>query len=314
MTFWRARGTFDVLVVGKRLAVLLFLVAVYFVAAGVIIRWYHVRLLDLGSAASLINTVILSLLMGFRNHVAYERWWEARGLWGQLTNDTRNLAAKCAALVPAAVPARSPAGAILAAFPEALKRHLRDQSPRLRELPGFEGDESDPPHVPLDLARRLFAVLAGWKREGHLDQAEWWTLDVHARGLLDVCGGCEKIKTTPLSPSYKGLLRAGLVLNVVAVPWLTVPEIGFWGLPVFLLVCFFLFGVELIDSIVEEPFGRERDDLDLDAYCRTIREGVAACLPLPVTDAVTAGVPAAYESGHVERRDGAVLAGRPGGH
>ena len=44
---------------------------------------------------------------------------------------------------------------------------------------------------------------------------------------------------------------------------LTVPEIGFWGLPVFLLVCFFLFGVELIDSIVEDPFGRERDDLDL---------------------------------------------------
>ena len=39
-------------------------------------------------------------------------------------------------------------------------------------------------------------------------------------------------------------------------------------------VCFFLFGVELIDSIVEEPFGRDRDDLDLDRYCRTIREGV----------------------------------------
>ncbi len=47
-----------------------------------------------------------------------------------------------------------------------------------------------------------------------------------------------------------------------------------------LLVCLFLFGVELIDSIVEEPFGRERDELDLDSYCRTIREGVVASLPL----------------------------------
>ena len=45
------------------------------------------------------------------------------------------------------------------------------------------------------------------------------------------------------------------------------------------MVCFFLFGVEVIDSIVEEPFGRERDDLDLDRYCRTIREGVEASLP-----------------------------------
>ena len=48
-----------------------------------------------------------------------------------------------------------------------------------------------------------------------------------------------------------------------------------------LLVCFFLFGVEMIDSIVEEPFGRERDDLDLDRYCRTIREGVEGSLPSP---------------------------------
>jgi predicted membrane chloride channel (bestrophin family) len=45
------------------------------------------------------------------------------------------------------------------------------------------------------------------------------------------------------------------------------------------MVCFFLFGVEAIDSIVEEPFGRERDDLDLDRYCRTIRESVETILP-----------------------------------
>ena len=103
--------------------------------------------------------------------------------------------------------------------------------------------------------------VAALRREAHIEEGVLLALDVHLSGLLNVCGGCEKIKATPLSPSYKGLLRAGLVLNVV-----TVPEIGFWGLPVFLLVCFFLFGVELIDSIVEEPFGRERDDLDLVAY------------------------------------------------
>jgi ion channel-forming bestrophin family protein len=279
MTPWHHRETFDVLVVGKRLVLLLLAVTAYFVVVGLVVRWMEIRLIDLGSAASLINTVILSLLMGFRNTTAYQRWWEARGLWGQLTNDCRNLAAKCAAVVPADVLARSPIAVILTGFAEALKRHLRDPSVRLRDLPGFEVEEADPSHVPMYLAQRLFAILADWKRGGHIDQAELWILDAHARGLLDVCGGCEKIKTTPLSPSYKGLLRAGLVLNVLAVPWLTVPEIGLWGLPVFLLACFFLFGVELIDSIVEDPFGRERDDLDLDRYCLTIRQGVEACLP-----------------------------------
>jgi ion channel-forming bestrophin family protein len=218
--------------------------------------------------------------MGFRNRVAYDRWWEARGLWGQLTNDSRNLAGKLAAFVPAEVVARSRAAEILVGFAEALKRHLRDGALRLRDLPGFEHDEADPAHVPLYLARRLYAEVADWKHSGHADGAVLWVLDPHLRGLLDVCGACEKIRNTPLSPSYKNLLRAGLILNILAAPWLTIPEIGFWGVPAFELVCFFLLGVELIDSIVEEPFGRESDDLDLDRYCRTIRDGVRASLPL----------------------------------
>ena len=259
---------------------LLLAVAAYYVAAGLVVQSFQLRVISRGSAASLINTLILSLLLSFRNRAAYERWWEARGLWGQLTNDTRNLAAKCAAFVPADVLARSRVAAILVAFAEALKRHLRDEPLRLRDLPGFEHEEADPPHVPLYLARRLFAAVAELearrpRRSGRSSGSSMPTL----RGLLDVCGGCEKIRYTPLSPSYKGLLRAGLVLNVLAAPWLIVPEDGLWSLPVILLVCFFLFGVELIDSIVEEPFGRERDDLDLDRYCRTIRESVEAILP-----------------------------------
>jgi putative membrane protein len=231
-------------------------------------------------AGSMITTVILSLLMGFRNRTAYQRWWEARGLWGRLTNDSRNLAAKCAAFVPAEVLARSRVAEILIAFPESLKLHLRNESFKLRDLPGFEHEVADPPHVPLDLARRLLTAIADWKRDGHIDQAVLWILDERAGGLFDVCGGCEKIRNTPLSPSYKGLLRTGLALNVLAAPWLLVPESGWWSFPVVLLVCFFLFGLELIDSIVEEPFGRDGDDLDLDRYCRTIRESVEVILPL----------------------------------
>jgi ion channel-forming bestrophin family protein len=279
MTPWPVRQTFDLVVVGRRLGLLLLAVAVYCSAVGLLVRTFEIRVIGRGTAAGLINTVILSLLLSFRNRAAYDRWWSARGLWGQLTNDTRNLAAKCAAFLPADVLARSRVADLLVAFAEALKRHLRAEPTRLRELPGFEHEGADPPHVPLYLAGRLFAAVAEWKRDGHVDPALLWVLDAHLRGLLDVCGGCEKIRSTPPSPSYVGLLRAGLVLNVVVAPWLIGPELGAWGVPVILMVCFFLFGVEVIDSIVEEPFGRERDDLDLDRYCRTIRESVEAILP-----------------------------------
>jgi predicted membrane chloride channel (bestrophin family) len=115
--------------IGKRLALLLLAVAGYCAVAGVIIRTWEVRVLDWGSAASAINTLILSLLISFRNRTAYARWWEARSLLGQLTNDSRNLACKLAAFLPAEVLARARVAELLTGFAEALKRHLRDESP-----------------------------------------------------------------------------------------------------------------------------------------------------------------------------------------
>jgi putative membrane protein len=279
MTSWSEAETDSVLALGKRLGPLLVVIGLYCVAVEMIVRRFDIRVTDWGGGASLINTVILSLLLGFRNRVAYDRWWEARGHWGRLTNDSRNLATKIAAFVPREIIVRSRVAAFLSGFAQALKRHLRDEPMQIRDLPGLEQERANPTHVPLYLAGRLYGAVADWKREGFVDDATLWILDKQLSGLLDVCGACEKIKSTPLSPSYKTLLRGGLILNVLAAPWLTMAEIGFWGLPIFELVCFFLLGVEIIDTVVEEPFGHERDDLDLERYCQTISDSIRVALP-----------------------------------
>ena len=72
------------------------------------------------------------------------------------------------------------------------------------------------------------------------------------------------------------MLRTGIVLNVVLAPWYTLVKLNFWGVPIILLVCFFLLGVELIDSVIEEPFGSEREDLALDRYCDRV-PGARSC-------------------------------------
>src|SRR6187431_1182115 len=110
------RHTFDILVIGQRLAILLVAVAVYYVIAGLVIQSFQLQVIHRGSAGSLMNTLLLGLLLSFRNQAAYSRWWEARGLWGQLTNDCRNLAVKCAAFVPAEALGRSRVAAILVGF------------------------------------------------------------------------------------------------------------------------------------------------------------------------------------------------------
>lgn len=263
----------SLLLIARRLSPWLAGVVGYAVLVVFLLNAYSLHPQPWESAAALVNGLILGLLMAFRNRAAYDRWWEGRKLWGQLTNETRNLAWKVRGFLPAATVAQRRIPEVLTGFAEALKRHLRG-GVRLQEIPGFEGDPEHPPHVPSHLAGHLLTSLAAWQREGIIDGSAALILDVHARALLEVCGGCERIRNTGITPSHKALLRLGIGLNVLIAPWYTFPELGWWGIPVFLLVCFYLLGIEYVDTVIEEPFGSEADDLELDRYCKTIRQSV----------------------------------------
>ena len=41
----------------------------------------------------------LAFLIGFRNNSAYDRWWEARKIWGKLINDSRHFALRTIGLI-----------------------------------------------------------------------------------------------------------------------------------------------------------------------------------------------------------------------
>ena len=42
---------------------------------------------------------VISLLLVFRTNTAYDRWWEGRKLWGELVNNSRNLALKLSVML-----------------------------------------------------------------------------------------------------------------------------------------------------------------------------------------------------------------------
>ncbi|MFO0815018.1 MAG: bestrophin family ion channel [Gemmatales bacterium] len=267
-----------ILAIAVQLAFWLGLVLIYCIVIWLIESQFNIKLGEMGAEVGLINTIILSLLMSFRNRTAYERWWEGRRLWGQLVNDSRNLASKLVAYVPPEAIAQSELSILLTGFPFALKKHLRGDAFTLQQIPGFERSTDQPKHVPLYLAQRLIALVTTWRRAGHLDYIMFRNVDSHLNAMLDVCGACERIMNTPIPFSYKAMLRTGLVLHLLIAPWYTISTLGIRGIPVLLLVCFFLLGVELIDSHIEDPFGHDEDDLDLEKYAETIRESVCSIL------------------------------------
>ncbi len=222
------------------------------------------------SQFALFNTAILGLLVSFRTKIAYDRWWEARLLWGSLVNNSRNLCLKVRELAQPDAAERARFAALVAAFPVALMRHLRGPLV-LNELDDFKDDPATPTHVPAHVAGRLMATVAAWRTADRLDGHKHQMLDANLNALMDICGACERVRNTPLAPSYLSLLRHGLVLGFLFTPWALVQMLGVWVIVIQAIAVYFVFGIELTAEAVEQPFGYDGDDLPLETYCETIR-------------------------------------------
>ena len=63
--------------------------------------------------------------------------------------------------------------------------------------------------------------IAGWRRKGLIDELERrFAADPHVRGLMDVCGGCERIRRTPFVPSYRpNFVVRSIAIYLLALPW-----------------------------------------------------------------------------------------------
>ncbi len=129
-------------------------------------------------------------------------------------------------------------------------------------------------HIPVAIVTRLYAELGKLRDRELIDGDELRILDVEARVLLDVCGACERILNTRIVMSYRTFARQCIVLDLLTFPWGIVESFQWWTPPLTMLTAYFLFGMETVAENIEEPFGHDEDDLNLDAICEAIEKSV----------------------------------------
>ena len=66
-------------------------VAIYTIAVTVLYQIYHFSHFTIPLAVPTLMITVVSLLLAFRSNQAYDRWWEARTIWGAIVNDSRTL-------------------------------------------------------------------------------------------------------------------------------------------------------------------------------------------------------------------------------
>lgn len=208
--------------------------------------------------------LLLGLLLVLRSNAAYQRWWEGRKLWGKLVNVSRNLAIKVDTLLDVSQEEQAK-----------LKEHLQQFAAEFRDhLRAYSSGETPPPgtpvHVPNQRVRQIYSLLNQWRQQGKLSDDLMRVLDSEARELLEVCGGCERIQKTPLAKSYRLFLYQGIALMLFALPWGLVTVLGAWSIPLTMIHAYILIGLQVLAGTVEDPFGTDPDDLDLDGLSQTI--------------------------------------------
>jgi ion channel-forming bestrophin family protein len=274
------RRLFPPLRVRAKLWTIMVLLTTYGLMVGLAIWFERIPRIEWGAESTVVNGLALGFLIGFRNNHAYERWWEARKLWGQLINENRNLCLKVRALIAIEPVDRDEIGRLLIAFAETLKDHLRGRDGS-DEAPVPDKMKASWTHGPSRVAGELIDLVMRCQREGRIDGWGMLWLDNQLKCLMDICGACERIRNTPLSSSYRALLRHGMAIYLVIAPFYLIDDTGIYGFPMFVMAAYFLLGIELVAEEIEEPFGRGGDNLPLERYCETIATSVKEILGTP---------------------------------
>jgi putative membrane protein len=218
--------------------------------------------------------LVIGLLLVFRTNTAYERWWEGRKQLGALLNTVRNLAMKYKAYINHE---DDVVYTLLEAFPWTLKENLRskDYSSVAEHIPAdmiaaFNKAYHKPNFILAELSKRTNELMMNKKINGE----QFLILENKISELTDILGACERIKNTPIPFGYAIHLKRILLIYLITLPFAFVESIGWWSIPVAMIVFYTMIGIELIAEEIEDPFGNDENDLPVDDIEDKIRLNV----------------------------------------
>ena len=222
----------------------------------------------------LLFSFCLSIIIVFRINVAYNRWWEGRGLWGQLVNISRNLAIKMHSFVDAQ--SSQQFLELLQYFPTLLKHHLRKElnsAQQLMDKLGISYQADD--HLPNLLIHYLQTETTNLRQADKLSFEQFMSLDKLISGLTDVLGGCEKIVNTPVPRGFSIFARFALLFYMLIFPFGWVDQFGIFIAPILIVLIYILLGLEMMAEEMEAPFATAHNCLPLDDLAQRIRLNIA---------------------------------------
>lgn len=219
--------------------------------------------LELAVAPFEIVGAALGLLLILRTNAGYDRWWEARKLWGGIVNQSRNLAISGVAYGPQERSWREEFVRWSGAFSHIARSSLRGQQPgpEIAQLLGKDWSQriAEAVHMPSFIALRLAWLLRVACTKYNLDRMAFMQIDKERALLIDHIGACERILKTPLARAYSIKIRRFLLLFLLTLPFVLLHRMpsSFMIPPICMLLAYLLLALDRIGDELQNPFSEQ---------------------------------------------------------
>ena len=256
------------------------LLTVYSTAVYVSHTYFNFPDISLPLAVSAILGTIISLLLAFRSNQAYDRWWEARTLWGSIVNDSRSFARQVLSFIDKTYDGENKL--IMKermikrqmAWSHSLSQYLRGQNAH-KHLNKYISEEEQQQmagikHVPLALMERQADDLRVLLHMNWINEYQQVAMDETLTRFANAMGGCERIKNTVFPVTYSFYIHLLVLLFVLLLPFNLIQTFGIFQIPLVVAMSSSFFLIEKMAIHLQDPFENKPTDTPTTAISQNI--------------------------------------------
>lgn len=226
------------------------------------------------SIPAFLGTAI-SVILSFKLNQSYDRWWEARKIWGSIVNESRNLIIQLQSLIREG---HQKAIADIArrqiAWCYSLGQTLRELDPSagLERFLSSEDIKKIQQHKNKPLAiQQLNAIHLGELRlQNVIDSYAHVQVNVTITNLINAQGMAERIKSTVFPATYRLFLHFFIYLFVVTLSISLSGVESYFEIPLLLVISSVFFLLERTATHLQDPFSNKPTDTAMTAIATTI--------------------------------------------
>ena len=124
------------------------------------------------------------------------------------------------------------------------------------------------------ISELIFQRIQTQCSKGFISEGDLIILDRNLNGFLDSLGACERIKNTPIPFSYSLFIKKFIFIYVTTLPLAFVVQFGYFAALISTFIFYVLVSMEVLAEEIEDPFGKDDNDLPTDELCLRIKESV----------------------------------------